>query len=215
MSLSSFLNTYLYCMNAAKIRLSEKEKELVINADWILTKNDILQKVNSLLGEVHTRQFELLQPLAKALPAEVSSSSPKISKGENYKGLPYLVLDYPRCFDRENIFAIRTFFWWGHFFSVTLHVSGTYKQNLAGNITRAYPLLAAEGFSYCVQEDPWEHHFGDDNFQLIGPEKNNFEERINRGSFVKLAKKIPLEQWEQAIIVLPEYFSQLLKIVIG
>ena len=41
------------------------------------------------------------------LPAEMLFHSPKISKGENYKGLPYVMLDYPRCFGKTDIFAIR------------------------------------------------------------------------------------------------------------
>ncbi len=36
-------------MSEAKIRLSQKEMELVINADLILTKNAILEKVKHLL----------------------------------------------------------------------------------------------------------------------------------------------------------------------
>ena len=55
----------------------------------------------------------------------IVQSTPKIAKGENYLQLPYVLLDYPRCFDKENIFAIRTMFWWGNFFSITLHLSGS------------------------------------------------------------------------------------------
>ena len=32
----------------------------------------------------------------------------------------------PAVFSKENIFAIRTMFWWGNFFSISLHVSGKY-----------------------------------------------------------------------------------------
>ncbi len=34
------------------------------------------------------------------------------------------MLDYPRAFGRDSIFACRTFFWWGRFFSLTLHLAG-------------------------------------------------------------------------------------------
>ena len=38
-------------MNTAKIRLSPKEMELVRNADWILTKNHIIQKAKTVTGK--------------------------------------------------------------------------------------------------------------------------------------------------------------------
>ena len=60
--------------------------------------------------------------------------SPKISKGENYRGLPYVMLDYPRLFGREEVLAIRTFFWWGHGFSVTLHLKGGYRERISAGI---------------------------------------------------------------------------------
>src|SRR5664279_575656 len=104
-------------MEEAKIKLSEDELLLVQNAGIILTKNAIMQKavsLFSLLAEGMKTESENAQ-----LPVEVMVAMPKISKGEHYKGLPYVVLDYPRLFTQENIFAIRTLFWWGNYFSIT------------------------------------------------------------------------------------------------
>src|SRR5262245_51174126 len=114
-------------MNRAKIQLSADELSLVQNAAWLLTKNNIIDKVFELFGEVATGAGELLKEAADWLPKETFVQSPKISKGEKYLGLPYVMLDYPRMFSREDVFAIRTFFWWGNFFSVTLHIKGKYK----------------------------------------------------------------------------------------
>lgn len=97
-------------MAAAKIRLSTEEMELVLNDQWILTKNRVLGKVNELLLEVLAAQQEIFPLFAGNLPAEVMAVSPKISRGEQYKGLPWLVLDHPRWFGRQSVFAIRTFF---------------------------------------------------------------------------------------------------------
>lgn len=38
-------------------------------------------------------------------------------------GQLYLILDYPGMLSTENIFAVRTLFWWGNIFSVSLHLS--------------------------------------------------------------------------------------------
>jgi hypothetical protein len=201
-------------MDPAKIRLSAKETELVSDADWILTKNGILQKVNALLAAMQPAQQELLA--ASALPPEIIGTSPKISRGENYKGLPWYVLDYPRLFTQEHVFAIRSFFWWGHFFSVTLQLSGQYKEQFGQKIIDAYSTLAANDFSICIHESEWEHHFESDNYQPIGRlTKESFANSITRHRFIKIAAPIPLSKWEEAGELLISRFAFLLQLLVA
>src|SRR5215467_7358592 len=110
--------------NETKIHLSSFEMELVNNADWILTKNNILRKVQSMLEQVQNNTVDYSKLYPQLFPTEVKAISPKISRGENYGGLPWMMLDFPRFFAKEdlprsgaNIFAIRNMFWWGNFFS--------------------------------------------------------------------------------------------------
>jgi hypothetical protein len=185
-------------MNEAKIRLSEKEAELVLNADWILTKNEILKKVKHLLEALMEEQQKITR-LSKHLPAEVTAIPAKISKGENYKGLPYLVLDHPRHFDKENIFAIRTLFWWGNFFSITLHLSGQYKEKYEQVISSSYAILKEEEIYCCVNDEQWEHHFEKENYILMNDLQDaEFRKILSARSFIKLSKRISLEEWENA-----------------
>lgn len=182
-------------MDATKIRLSAEETELVIRADWILTKNRVLQKVWQLLEKIQSEQELYMQHL----PAEIRKVNAKISKGENYQGLPYLILDQPRYFNKDHIFAIRELFWWGNFFSSTLHLSGDYKIKYEGRISNAFELLQAQDFYICINTDPWEHHFETGNFQAIKDmNKADFEKIATPASFIKLSKKIPLQQWDNA-----------------
>jgi len=197
-------------MDRTKIRLSPEEEALVATADWILTKNNVLQKIRQLLLVLQHGQQDLLLPV-NSLPEEVLKSSPKISRGENYKGLPWLVLDYPRFFNKEEVFAIRTLFWWGNFFSITLHLAGNYKTKYETKIIDSFESLQKENFSVCINEDQWEHHFETSNYlpvhDLTG---SQFSEIIVKRSFIKLAKKIPLEQWNDVEKKLLDIFGQLI-----
>lgn len=185
-------------MNAAKIRLSPEERELVMNAGWILTKNNILQKINRQLGELQSAQQEYLQNFSQSLPAAIMNSSPKISKGENYKGLPYLILDYPKYFDQSAVFAIRTMFWWGNFFSTTLHLAGTFKEEFQEKIIAAFPLWQENGFCCCVHQEQWEHHFEPENYKPVAELSTiEFGNQIRNKSFCKIAKKNPLDNWDE------------------
>jgi len=100
-------------MDDAKIRLSEKELELITDGNWILTKNAILKKIDHFLAMLQVTQNEILNQFNNSLPFELIKSSPKISKGENYKGLPYRMLDFPKVFNHSEVFAI---------FSVLLYI---------------------------------------------------------------------------------------------
>jgi hypothetical protein len=153
---------------------------------------------------------------AAGLPAKVSGSTFKISKGENYKGLPYLMLDYPRLFEQDNIFAIRTMFWWGNFFSVTLHLSGAYKKEAEEKLIAGYEVMKEKGYYCFINEDQWEHHFEKDNAILLsGLSKIDFEKTVRERSFIKLANKISLQQWDDTEEMLQGYFKEIIEMLAG
>ena len=132
-------------MDLAKIQLSKEELVLVQNADVLLTKNRIIKKVYELFGSIIPDMQQLLARNLR-LPSAVFIASPKISKGENYLGLPYVMLDYPRCFGKEDIFAIRTMFWWGNFFSITLHLRGVYKNQFMPAVLQNLSFFGKKSF---------------------------------------------------------------------
>ncbi len=196
-------------MNQAKIRLSSSEMELVKNADWILTKNRIIQKVKDLFGALRYLQEETLyESLEGVVPEEVLASSCKVTAGEQYRGLPWVVLDHPRYFSKTDIMAIRTLFWWGRSFSVTLHLSGLYKKRFEQKIMKGFQQLkaasdpAAEGLTasayyICINNTEWEHHFETDNYKPVSAISQEEWETIILGQpFLKLATQIPLDAWE-------------------
>jgi len=199
----------------SKVQLSSFEMELINNTEWILTKNGIIEKVKQLLVALQEDQNEYLHSLSNHFPKEVLKTPAKISKGENYKGLPYLILDFPRCFDQENIFAIRTMFWWGNFFSITLQLAGNYKIMFEKKIISAYEILKQNGFFICVHEKQWEHHFENNNYVLINNyKKDDFADMIKTNSFIKLADKTSLQKWDDAQEILQQQFKLLIDMII-
>lgn len=201
-------------MDKAKIRLSQKEAELIINAEFILTKNVILEKVKQLFSGLQEKQQQFINHQQLFLEKDKSMLSPKISKGENYKGLPYLMLDYPRIFSASDIFAIRTMFWWGHSFSTTLHLAGHYKKRFEEKIITSLPSLMSTGFCYCVNESQWEHDFETSNYLPLNAANKTFAEKnIRKKPFIKLAVKTPLHQWDDAPDLLFNYFRKIIEML--
>ncbi len=134
-------------MNEAKIQLSTSEMKLLCNAEIILTKNKILQQIKMALEHLQNAMTEFGEANRNNKKLNILlATNPKISRGENYEGLPYLILDYPRLFDISNIFTIRIMFWWGNFFSITLHLAESYKNENLNQIENAYEALLQNRF---------------------------------------------------------------------
>lgn len=181
-------------MQEPKIRLSAAERKLFEDAEIILTKNSVLQKTTLLLSEVQ----DVLQEEAPTLIRTVSPP-PKISKGENYLGLPYVILDYPRIANGDDLFFIRSLFWWGHFYSSTLQLSGKYKEEHQNNLQAAYDALAAQAYFTGVQQDPWVHHFEAGNYQAVNSlSKEAFALLLEEMPHTKIAARWPLREWDSA-----------------
>jgi hypothetical protein len=184
-------------MQQTKIQLLPAEMELVSSPDIILTKNAILQKIKLFFEGLQVKQMDILKDHAPGLPAEVLKISPKISRGENYKGLPWLVLDNPRFFKHNNIFAIRTMFWWGNFFSITLHLSGNNKTNHLEKIISNISLLTEHDMYIYKGNNEWEHDLDPDSYKkLTGPGKDDADDIFSANNFLKLAIKLPIDSLE-------------------
>jgi hypothetical protein len=183
-------------MEGPKIQFSVAESELMQNAAVILTKNRVLEKCKLLLENVQQQQLEWIKN-ERITESEPFDISPKISRGENYLGLPYLILDYPRLSSANDLFFIRTMFWWGNFFSSTLHLSGKYKKDLQQNICSSYGQLQQHYLG--VHPDPWIHHFEPANYRGINSmPPGEFEDLCNKGAHLKIARSFPLSEWPSA-----------------
>jgi len=196
----------------AKIRLSALEMELVNDTEWIFTKQLIIEKVSHILGLLHQDYKKIIANEKSLLPELLLRPGGKISKGENYKGLPYMILDYPAVFNKEKIFAIRTMFWWGNFFSISLHLSGKDFKSIS-NIENAISFLKEKGFSVSVNEEEWQHHFHPSNFTSINELKSEEINNLFQKNFLKIAKKISLVDWDLAPQFLTETFAEIIEFI--
>ena len=200
--------------------IAAEEMDLVKDPGWIFRKNAIVRKAidlfSGLAGEMTAEWENARWPssLAEWLPA-IGKAGPKISKGENYQGLPWVVLDHPRLFAREDVLAIRTLFWWGHYFSVTLHLKGVYKERWLTVIRGNIPLLAAGGFHICISEDEWRHELATDNYLALpeaGP--GAVEAIFEKATFLKFSATVTLQQWNEAPALLLQLYRTLLQALV-
>lgn len=186
--------------------LSKEERTYLGNIDFLLAKQRISKKVIGLLNETLNALEELVKRENPGFPLETLTPQGKISRGENYRSLPYWILDFPRQFDRNNTFALRTMVWWGNEISCTLHIGG----NTAGPMAKRLGILDQnyEGFFFCLHKTPWEYHFGPDNYKPLS--EVDFESRkshIQSHHFFKLSLKFPLDELDLLPKKSEDYFK--------
>jgi hypothetical protein len=198
-----------------KVTLSPKELELVNNAGWILTKNAIIQKVYLMFGGLSDVYRDAIEKNDRFTIEDIGIRSPKISKGEQYEGLPWVMLDYPRNFSGQDAFGIRSFFWWGNFCSITLQLSGRFQEKYAPVIEDYFQTHGVDSencrdWFIGTGEDPWKHYFRKDNYEPIGQLKPG---SLSTLPFIKLAKKRPLQDWDQLDDFFERNYSEILQML--
>jgi hypothetical protein len=197
-----------------KITFSEAELEAILHPDFFYTKYAAMQKVMELLSETERilREIIVQHPF---LADHTNVVSPKIFRGENYRKLPYMVLDYPRRFSTETIFAFRTMFWWGKEFSFTLHLQHAALEHFRNAIIKNISELSGKQFYYSVYKTPWEYHFDPDNYRPLDEILNEpgFIDSLRSTPFIKLSRKIPIKDFEHVAAYAGETLIVLLKLL--
>lgn len=195
-----------------KIHLSKIERQLIQNKEWILTKQSIINKVYLLFGEVLFVYKKILEKERASIFNFYKNTNGKISKGENYLELPYVMLDYPAFFTKENIFAIRTMFWWGNFFSVSLHLSMK-KFQLQNNYSELLLFLKEKKFYICINEDEWQHTFHSSNYIAAVDLNEDVFNKILQRNFFKISKKTELNKWNSTPEFLEKTFLEIVEFI--
>jgi hypothetical protein len=198
-----------------QIYFNQKEVNYINDSDFLLTKRKITSKVFNLLAKVQESAIPILQQHQDIIPEEVLAISGKISKGENYRSLPYLILDCPRFFKKEDIFAIRTMFWWGNYCSITFHLSGRflkkYKSQLINNITN---LRAIGNYYICINKTPWEYHFNEDNYLLLSLlSEEEVQSLIADKKFLKISTRIDFDQMTRLDKIVFEFINKVIMLL--
>ena len=167
----------------------KEEVAFIGDQEVILTKNRLTEKM-----------IACLEALRSALMDEVKQNpfpgiafpSGKISKGENYAGFPYLVLDYPAVFKKEDIFALRTIFWWGNHISNVFIIKGKYLDHFRSAVIEKTPSLGSKLFF--LGETPWLNEVSKEYVESNMVDKEQVKKQINEFGFVKITELYPMEE---------------------
>lgn len=182
-------------MQDTKNMFSADEVRLMCDNTFFPKKHEIIRKTELYFFQMIPVIEKLMVDFKVEHQIGEKLLGPKIFKGENYLSFPYVNMDFPRIFKKENIFAFRTMFWWGHHFSFTIHFSGKYLNMFHQKIQH---LSFKENLEVkiCVHKEQWHHHFEEGNY--IDFSYNEIK-NIKKNQFLKLAVKFPINSSEKAL----------------
>ena len=173
-----------------------KELKIIQNSKFFYTKASATKKIDSLLAEARDEIKSIIEREEIIFPKEVDIRTGKIFRGENYRGLPYLVLDYPKYFGNDSVSALLTMFCWGTFFSCTLQLQGKALEERRNLLIQNEKLLRKKDIYICVNKTPWQYYYTKENYVLADTlSEDALNHRFMTKDFVKLSRKIPLKDY--------------------
>ena len=192
------------------MEFTEWELQIIRDREFLISKAKVLSKIHELLTETRAAIDYTLKIHQLAFPPGIEFTTSKISSGDNYLGLPYQVLDYPATFSSENVFAYRTMFWWGNFFSATFHLQGDVLDYYRNKIIENINGLENDQIYISVGQTPWHYHYENDNYKLLTA---NDIKSIEKLGFLKLSKKMNLDNWQDLPTFSSDFFAKILAVL--
>ncbi|MFN4082742.1 MAG: hypothetical protein ACK4K9_03855 [Bacteroidia bacterium] len=131
--------------------LTSTELQFIQQSQYPLIKQSAIKKIKHLFEE--TAQFFFNKTENKQLNS-------KISFGENYLQMPYVVLDIPKLTSEKPHLQLRILFWWGHYFAIQYFINSKLQncKKLILNLSRMpdwYVLTNNEIWNNNIEDACW------------------------------------------------------------
>lgn len=179
-------------MNDA-ILFTHDELALITDTTFFPAKAVIAQKVKQMLERLHGALSAELAEQSLIVPPGFNPASVQFVKGEHLEDFPYQYLDFPRFFTRENKFAFRSLFWWGHHVVFALMLEGIHLRRYKENLFNRYANVADRQLALCLSPSLWEWNEGPGlTLELTAANKTRVAAVLAHRPSMKVARFVPM-----------------------
>lgn len=197
-------------MERSKLEFSSQELALLQSQEIWNARRELVDQLSAWFGEtldtlkqLHQTEFE------KVIPSQ--SLNGKITRGDNHHGFPYLLLDYPNHFSKDEIVAARNLIWFGNGFHCTLHVRGALVDSVVTNLKS---LSASNNIHICMNKHEWIHDINNKDWIQVNAIDKKLTEQLLQQRWIKLGIEIPIakpDEWKNALVDVYETWISILK----
>lgn len=176
-----------------KIIPTNAELEVACNTNFFDVKRELTTKIVTTLEQYGEKLLEdIIAPILKKNGTQ--STGIKVSRGENFKGYPYIVLDCPRLYSTDTEVICRTIFRWGHGWSLHFTVQGKTFARIIHSLPVFLDSLSTDWRLY-TGENIWEQDVDSILFvPVLSLSETALSHIINQQGFLKIATQISLSE---------------------
>jgi len=172
-----------------QLHFSDAEISLLYDAALFERKRKVNEKIFSHFENIRLSLKDSSLHKQFPFPVGVDVIGGKISQGENYLGCPWVMLDFPKMFNKDAMFAYRTMFWYGHYLSASFLCSGEAANTFLPKLLSALHLLPHQTY-FSLNPDPWFHAIEPESSLLVSTLTNQrIVAHVNEFGFFKLSRK--------------------------
>ena len=172
-------------------RWDDKEIKIINEVELFRLKASIMKKAEGWLIEFKDNLIKEISETGLILPPGTDISKGQIVRGENLKGFPYISLDMPQKFSKEEMFTNRTIFWWGHYLIFSFILKGKNLPFWSSNIVKRKS--KAKNIYFSLSAAPWEWELNEQSYCLIPNSTNEeIESAFLKNQHIKLARFYPI-----------------------
>jgi hypothetical protein len=183
---------------------SNEEWGFLINSSPMRLKPGILQKIEKSLSEVHEALKDAKVDYSDIFPAwaDGNNISGKIYRGENYLGMPWIALDYPRNYGQNTSLAFRVLVLWGDGIYTSMLSEGNAEVTMKNG---DFEIRSKNKTYYVDSDNRWIQHISETECAELNQTEQAISHRNTHG-FTRLFQRIEFDQWPKFKEICLEHF---------
>ena len=173
---------------------SDHEMQMINTVEVFLHKPAIMKKIELLLNDLNQTLISELATDSRTFPEGIDMIKGQVVRGENHKGFPFVSLDMPQFFTKQDMFTFRTLFWWGHCLVFSLILKGDKLGYYLDNLIQHQHEPAWQQSHIAITPTPWEWSLSTENYiALPTADASHLEKQINEIQYIKLCRFYPAD----------------------
>jgi hypothetical protein len=174
------------------IDFTTEELTFVSDQHFFSQKAKVSIKIRKLLEQLHVTFQEELKAQPLLIPNACDLTTYQLVKGEQLEHFPYQYLDFPKFYTREEKFAFRSLFWWGHHMAFALILEGGALRRYKENLINRYSTISDRGLCLGLDSNLWEWKNGPGySLELTHDRKPEIAAVLAHRPFFKLTRFVP------------------------